>query len=512
METRGNAVLPPTGGVREGLLLYNTLSRQKELFRPVVEGRVGMYVCGPTVYGDAHLGHARPAITFDLLFRYLQHLGYKVRYVRNITDVGHLEHDADEGEDKIAKKARLEQLEPMEVAQYYTNRFHDAMRALNCLPPSIEPHATGHIIEQIQLVREILDNGYAYESQGSVYFDVEKYNERYRYGKLSGRNLTDVINNSRELDGVSEKRNQVDFALWKAAQPEHIMRWPSPWSDGFPGWHCECTAMGRKYLGSHFDIHGGGMDLVFPHHECEIAQAVASQGDDMVKYWMHCNMITIGGQKMGKSLGNFITLNEFFTGTHEKLTQAYSPMTVRFFILQAHYRSTVDFSNEALQAAEKGLQRLQQAIADLKRITAEAQSDAETHRVATELRQKCYDAMNDDLASPTVISLLFEAASTVNRVLDHKGTISAADLDELSATMRLFAEDILGLLPQAEAQGASAAREEAFGAVVDMLLEQRAKAKANKDWATSDAIRDRLADLGFIVKDTKDGATWTLNK
>ena len=512
METRGNAVLPPTGGVREGLLLYNTLSRQKELFRPVVEGRVGMYVCGPTVYGDAHLGHARPAITFDLLFRYLQHLGYKVRYVRNITDVGHLEHDADEGEDKIAKKARLEQLEPMEVAQYYTNRFHDAMRALNCLPPSIEPHATGHIIEQIQLVREILDNGYAYESQGSVYFDVEKYNERYRYGKLSGRNLTDVINNSRELDGVSEKRNQVDFALWKAAQPEHIMRWPSPWSDGFPGWHCECTAMGRKYLGSHFDIHGGGMDLVFPHHECEIAQAVASQGDDMVKYWMHCNMITIGGQKMGKSLGNFITLNEFYTGTHEKLTQAYSPMTVRFFILQAHYRSTVDFSNEALQAAEKGLQRLQQAIADLKRITAEAQSDAETHRVATELRQKCYDAMNDDLASPTVISLLFEAASTVNRVLDHKGTISAADLDELSATMRLFAEDILGLLPQAEAQGASAAREEAFGAVVDMLLEQRAKAKANKDWATSDAIRDRLADLGFIVKDTKDGATWTLNK
>ena len=515
METRGNEVLPPTGGVREGLFIYNTLSRTKELFRPLVEGRVGMYVCGPTVYGDAHLGHARPAITFDLLFRYLQHLGYKVRYVRNITDVGHLEHDADEGEDKIAKKARLEQLEPMEVAQYYTNRFHDAMRALNCLPPSIEPHATGHIIEQIQLVKEILANGYAYESQGSVYFDVEKYNEHHRYGKLSGRNLTDVINNSRELDGVGEKHNQLDFALWKCAQPEHIMRWPSPWSDGFPGWHCECTAMGRKYLGNHFDIHGGGMDLVFPHHECEIAQAVASQGDDMVKYWMHCNMITIGGQKMGKSLGNFITLNEFFTGSHEKLSQAYSPMTVRFFILQAHYRSTVDFSNEALQAAEKGLQRLMTAIADLKRITPEAESDAETHKVASELRQKCYDAMNDDLASPTVISHLFEACSTINRVLDHKGTISAADLEELSGTMHLFAEEILGLLPAATAgagDSASAAREEAFGHVVDMLLQQRAIAKANKDWATSDRIRDELTALGFAIKDTKDGATWTLNK
>ena len=350
------------------LFIYNTLTRRKEHFVPLSEPMVGMYVCGPTVYGDPHLGHTRPAITFDVLFRYLQQLGYKVRYVRNITDVGHLEHDADEGEDKIAKKARLEQLEPMEVAQYYTNRFHDAMRALNCLPPSIEPHATGHIIEQIELVKEILKNGYAYESQGSVYFDVEKYNEKYRYGRLSGRNLTDVINNSRELDGQSEKHNQVDFALWKAAQPEHIMRWPSPWSDGFPGWHCECTAMGRKYLGSHFDIHGGGMDLVFPHHECEIAQAVASQGSDIVNYWMHCNMVTIGGQKMGKSLGNFITLNEFFTGTHEKLSQAYSPMTIRFFILQAHYRSTVDFSNEALQAAEKGLEKLQNAIADLDRI------------------------------------------------------------------------------------------------------------------------------------------------
>ena len=512
--------------MKQPLLIYNTLSRSKVLFTPVVEGRVGMYVCGPTVYGDAHLGHARPAITFDLLFRYLQHIGYKVRYVRNITDVGHLEHDADEGEDKIAKKARLEQLEPMEVAQYYTNRFHDAMRALNCLPPSIEPHATGHIIEQIQLVKEILNNGYAYESQGSVYFDVEKYNEKYKYGKLSGRNLTDVINNSRELDGQSEKHNQVDFALWKCAQPEHIMRWPSPWSDGFPGWHCECTAMGRKYLGNHFDIHGGGMDLVFPHHECEIAQAVASQGDDMVKYWMHCNMVTIGGQKMGKSLGNFITLNEFFTGSHEKLTQAYSPMTIRFFILQAHYRSTVDFSNEALQAAEKGLQRLMTAIADLKRISPAKESDAETHKVVSELRQKCYDAMNDDLASPTVISHLFEACSTINRVLtapsrpprggeDKLPGISKEDLEELSSTMHLFAEDILGLsaLPSTGGAGSgTSAREEAFGHVVDMLLEQRAIAKANKDWATSDKIRNELNALGFEIKDGKDGATWTLNR
>ena len=353
------------------LTIYNTLDRKKELFVPLHAPHVGMYVCGPTVYGDAHLGHARPAkraaITFDLLFRYLTHLGYKVRYVRNITDVGHLEHDADDGEDKIAKKARLEQLEPMEVAQYYINRYHKAMEALNVLSPSIEPHASGHIIEQIELVKEILKNGYAYVSEGSVYFDVEKYNKDYHYGKLSGRNLDDVLNTTRELDGQAEKHNPADFALWKCAQPEHIMRWPSPWSDGFPGWHAECTAMGKKYLGEHFDIHGGGMDLIFPHHECEIAQSVASQGNDMVHYWMHNNMITINGQKMGKSYGNFINLDEFFNGTHKLLTQAYSPMTIRFFILQAHYRSTVDFSNEALQAAEKGLSRLMEAV-DIKQL------------------------------------------------------------------------------------------------------------------------------------------------
>ena len=465
-----------------------------------------MYVCGPTVYGDAHLGHARPAITFDILFRYLTHLGYKVRYVRNITDVGHLEHDADDGEDKIAKKARLEQLEPMEVVQYYLNRYHKAMEALNVLPPSIEPHASGHIIEQIQLVKEILKNGYAYESQGSVYFDVAKYNKDHHYGKLSGRNLDDVINTTRELDGQQEKHNPADFALWKCAQPEHIMRWPSPWSDGFPGWHCECTAMGRKYLGETFDIHGGGMDLIFPHHECEIAQSVASQGHDMVRYWMHNNMITINGQKMGKSLGNFITLDEFFTGSNKLLAQAYSPMTIRFFILQAHYRSTVDFSNEALQAAEKGLERLMEGVKNLERITP---SKTTTGIEPAGLREKCYEAMNDDLNTPIVISHLFDAIRMINTVIDKKATISADDLAELKSVFHTFVFDILGLKAEAEN---NAAREEAFGKVVDMLLEQRMQAKANKDWATSDKIRDTLAALGFEVKDTKDGFTWKLNK
>ena len=490
------------------LFIYNTLSRSKELFRPLNEGHVGMYVCGPTVYGDAHLGHARPAITFDLVFRYLKHLGYKVRYVRNITDVGHLEHDADEGEDKIAKKAKLEQLEPMEVAQHYTNRFHEAMAALGCLPPSIEPHATGHIIEQETLGRQSLDAGYAYESNGSVYVDVEKYNKDHKYGILSGRNLEDVINASRQLDGVGEKRNQVDFALWKKAQPEHIMRWPSPWGDGFPGWHCECTAMGRKYLGQQFDIHGGGMDLVFPHHECEIAQAVASQGKPMVKYWMHNNMITINGQKMGKSLGNFITLSQFFTGDHEKLDQAYSPMTIRFFILQAHYRSTVDFSNEALQASQKGLERLMEAFAQIERVEP-TEGGALTEAYAEELTQKCYEALDDDFNSPIVISHLFDACRTINQLVDRKQTITPSGLEALRQTLNVFVHDILGL--RTEAQGGSQ-REEAFSAAVDMLLELRAKAKAAKDWATSDAIRDRLAELGFEVKDTKEGATWRLAK
>lgn len=496
--------------MEQNLLIYNTLTRSKELFKPLHAPHVGMYVCGPTVYGDPHLGHARPAITFDVLFRYLKHLGYKVRYVRNITDVGHLEHDADEGEDKIEKKARLEQLEPMEIAQYYTNRYHAAMEALNVLPPSIEPHATGHIIEQEQLVKQILDNGYAYISNGSVYFDIEKYNHDHKYGVLSGRNLTDMINNSRELNGVGEKKNQVDFALWKRAMPEHIMRWPSPWSDGFPGWHCECTAMGRKYLGDEFDIHGGGMDLIFPHHECEIAQAVAAMGHPMVHYWMHNNMITINGQKMGKSLGNFITLEQFFKGTSAQLEQPYSPMTIRFFILSAHYRGTLDFSNEALQAAEKGYNRLMDVFAELDRIQPADHSDEAVHEFVEQLPQKCYDAMNDDLQTPLVISHLFEACRIVNSIANHQASISSDDLEKLTNTMSTFAFDLLGLK---KTQGNdNSKREEAYGKVVEMVLKLRQKAKEAKDWATSDQIRDELTKAGFEVKDTKDGVSWKLDK
>ena len=462
-----------------------------------------MYVCGPTVYGDGHLGHARPAITFDILFRYLQNIGYKVRYVRNITDVGHLENDADQGEDKIAKKARLEELEPMEVVQYYLNRYHKAMEALNVLPPSIEPHASGHIIEQIEYVKKIFDAGYAYESNGSVYFDVEKYNKDHNYGKLSGRNIEELLNTTRELDGQQEKKNSFDFALWKKASPEHIMRWPSPWSDGFPGWHLECSAMGQKYLGEKFDIHGGGMDLLFPHHECEIAQSVAAQGHECVNYWMHNNMITINGQKMGKSLGNFITLDQFFTGDHPSLAQAYSPMTIRFFILMAHYRSTVDFSNEALQAAEKGLNRLLEAYNNIQKITPSAKSTVDV----APLRQKMFDAMNDDLNSPIVISHLFECANIINRVIAGNDTIDAASLEELKAVMSLFMFDILGLK---NSEAAAGGNDETYGQVVDMVLQLRNQAKANKDWATADLIRNRLAELGFQVKDTKDGVEWKL--
>ena len=484
------------------LFIYNTLTRRKEHFVPLNEPMVGMYVCGPTVYGDPHLGHTRPAITFDVLFRYLQQLGYKVRYVRNITDVGHLEHDADEGEDKIAKKARLEQLEPMEVAQYYTNRYHAAMQSLNVLPPSIEPHATGHIIEQEELVKQIMANGYVYESNGSIYFDIEAYNRDHRYGVLSGRNLDDIMNASRELEGVGEKHNQADFALWKKAQPEHIMRWPSPWSDGFPGWHCECTAMGRKYLGKHFDIHGGGMDLVFPHHECEIAQAVASQGDEMVHYWMHNNMITINGQKMGKSLGNFITLEQFFTGDHPALTQAYTPMTIRFFILQAHYRGTVDFSNEALQAAEKALERMLDGWHRLNALSAAAQSSVKLE----DFRQRCADAMNDDLNTPTVIATLFDACKVINQANDGHASLSQADIDELKSIFQTYLFDVLGIRDDSE--GGDSVNLEPYRQAVDLLLEMRCTAKANKDWTTSDLIRDKLSEFGFEVKDTKDGFEW----
>ncbi len=484
------------------LLIYNTLHRRKELFVPLHAPHVGMYVCGPTVYGDAHLGHARPAITFDIVYRYLTHLGYKVRYVRNITDVGHLENDADEGEDKVAKKARLEQLEPMEVVQYYMNRYHKAMEALNVLPPSIEPQASGHIIEQIAFVQKILDAGYAYESEGSVYFDVEKYNRDHHYGVLSGRNIEDMRENTRELDGQSEKRHSIDFALWKKAAPEHIMRWPSPWSVGFPGWHLECSAMGTKYLGEEFDIHGGGMDLIFPHHEAEIAQSCAGLGHDSVKYWMHNNMITINGQKMGKSLGNFITLDEFFTGNHELLTQAYAPMTIRFFILQAHYRSTVDFSNEALQASEKGLERLLEGYTRLQKLKPSAQSSVDV----AGLRAKCEEAMCDDLNTPMVISHLFEALKAVNLVHDGKATLSADDLTELQSVFHLFVEDLLGL-QTADSLGTGL---EAYKKAVDLLLDIRMEAKRNKDWATSDKIRNELTAIGFDIKDTKDGVEWKL--
>lgn len=485
--------------------IYNSLTRKKEEFKPLHEGKVGMYVCGPTVYGDAHLGHARPAITFDLLFRYLRYLGYKVRYVRNITDVGHLEHDADEGEDKIAKKARLEQLEPMEVVQYYLNRYHHDMELLNVLPPSIEPHASGHIIEQIEFVKKILEAGYAYESNGSVYFDVEKYNKKYNYGVLSGRSVEDMLSTTRELDGQEEKRNTFDFALWKKAQNGHIMRWPSPWSDGFPGWHLECSTMGTKYLGEEFDIHGGGMDLLFPHHECEIAQSVAALGHSTVRYWMHNNMITINGQKMGKSLGNFITLEELFSGNHALLNRAYDPMTIRFFVLQAHYRSTVDFSNDALEAAEKGLKRMVEAYERLSKIEASSASSVDVKG----LRERCAKAMDDDLNSPMVIAELFDVSKAINTVYDGKGTLSSEDLTELKDVFKTYLIDILGLRVNATLTEDNN-RSAAMRGAVDLLLRYRQKAKENKDWATSDEIRNELQSLGFTLKDTKDHTDWSL--
>ncbi len=484
------------------ITLYNTLTRTKQEFQPINAPHVGIYVCGPTVYGDPHLGHARPAITFDLLFRYLQAEGYKVRYVRNVTDVGHLEHDADEGEDKIAKKARLEQLEPMEVAHYYTERYHRAMDSLGVLTPSIEPHASGHIIEQIEFVKKILDAGYAYESNGSVYFDVEAYDKKFHYGKLSGRNLDDIVTNTRALDGQSDKRNSFDFALWKKASPEHIMRWPSPWGDGFPGWHMECSAMSTKYLGEQFDIHGGGMDLMFPHHECEIAQSTAALGHDSARYWVHNNMISINGQKMGKSLGNFITLEEVFTGAHKLLAQSYSPMTVRFFILQAHYRSTLDFSNEALQAAEKGLDRLMKGVEALGKVKPSAYSSVNV----AELAERCEAAMGDDLNSPMVISALFDWVRIFNSFVDGTHTVTAEDLETLKTTVQRWVFDILGLRNEKAQSGAG----DMVTPLVNMLLDMRMEAKAAKNWALSDQIRDRLTAIGIRVKDRKDGYDWEI--
>ena len=491
--------------VRKNLSLYNTRTRKREVFAPVHPPHVGMYVCGPTVYGDAHLGHARPAVTFDLLFRYLRHLDYKVRYVRNITDVGHLEQDADEGEDKVAKKARLEELEPMEVVQHYMLRYHRDMDKLNVLPPSIEPLASGHIIEQIELVKKILERGYGYESEGSVYFDIAEYNKENNYGVLSGRDVEEMLSNTRELDGQSEKRNSADFALWKSAKPEHIMRWPSPWSQGFPGWHCECTAMGRKYLGDTIDIHGGGMDLIFPHHECEIAQAVASEGHEIVLYWVHNNMVTVNGKKMGKSLGNFITLEEFFEGSHELLTQAFTPMTIRFFMLQAHYRSTVDFSNEALQASAKGMERLMDAYRALDEMKTSAESG---HLPIQDYFDACYSAMNDDMNSPMVIAQLFEAAKRINAAKAGDEAMGAEDVEGLKALFDTFLFEILGM--QKPGEGESKGHEEAFSGAMELLLRLRAEAKSKKDWETSDKIRDELTRLGFEIKDTKEGAEWKL--
>ncbi len=483
-------------------VIYNTLTRKKEDFKPLVEGKVGLYVCGPTVYSDSHLGHARPNITFDLLFRYLTFLGYKVRYVRNITDVGHLEDEVEEtGEDKISKKARLEQLEPMEVVQKYMNTFHHNMEQLNVLPPSIEPRASGHIIEQQLMIESILKNGFGYENNGSVYFDVEKYNKEYKYGKLSGRNLDDIKANTRQLDGQSEKTNSFDFALWKKASPEHIMRWPSKWGEGFPGWHLECSAMSTKYLGEQFDIHGGGMDLTFPHHECEIAQSTASLGHETVRYWMHNNMITIDGQKMARSLGNFITLQELFTGKHKLLKQAYSPMTIRFFILQAHYRSTIDFSNEALQAAEKGLERLMNAVKTLDELSPSEKSSMD---IST-LKEKCFAALNDDLNSPIAISHLFDGVRMINSVKAGTEKISANDLTELKSFYHSMVFDILGLKQE---QATDSGESEILKGTVELLIKIRNEAKANKDWSTSDKIRNELNEIGIELKDTKDGVEW----
>lgn len=488
---------------KEKLSVYNTLSRNKEEFQPLNDPFVGMYVCGPTVYGEAHLGHARSALTFDTIYRFLKFLGYKVRYVRNITDVGHLENDSDSGEDKIEKKARLEQLEPMEIAQFYTKKYLDAMDSMNVLRPNIQPHATGHIIEQIEIVQTLLDKGYAYESNGSVYFDVIKYNnDTHKYGILSNRVIDEMIANTRELDGQSEKRNPADFALWKKASPEHIMRWPSPWSDGFPGWHLECTAMSRKYLGKQFDIHGGGLDLLFPHHESEIAQSVCAFDCEPAKYWLHNNMITIGGQKMGKSLGNFITLSEFFSGNHQKLDKAYSPMTIRFFILQAHYRSTLDFSNEALAAAEKGMKKMFEAQKKIDVLPIADKTSVDFDGVF----KKCVEAMCDDFNTPVAIANMFEVCRLINLVADKKETISQADKDALKENFAIVFNDILGMKGEQTDNSLNV-----IELLMDVILSLRSEARANKDWAKSDLIRDELSKAGITIKDGKDGASWTMD-
>ena len=480
--------------------ITNTLTRKKEEFVPIDPPHVGLYVCGPTVYSDVHLGNVRSFLTFDVLYRWLTHLGYKVRYVRNITDVGHLVGDVDEGEDKIAKRARLERLEPMELVHKYTVGFHKVMDVFNIISPSIEPTATGHLIEQIEMVKRIIDNGFAYEVNGSVYFDVPKFAEKYNYGELSGRKIDELVSNTRGTEGMDEKRSPLDFAIWKKADKGHIMKWPSPWGEGFPGWHLECSAMSTKYLGLTFDIHGGGMDLKFPHHECEIAQSIAADGVPPVRYWMHGNMLTVNGRKMAKSEGNGFTPEELITGKHKLLERGYSPMTVRFFMLQCHYASTLDFSNEALQAAEKGFHRLMGAMDALEKLRPSGEGNAEIDRIA----ERCYVAMNDDLNTPVMIAELFEAARIINSSRDGRSPLSQENIDRLKELMHSMIFDVLGLKREAEHAG----DDEAMDRVMRMVIEMRAKAKADRDFATSDLIRDKLAEVGIVLKDTKEGTTW----
>ncbi len=486
----------------QSLKIYNSISKQKETFVPVTKGNVGMYVCGPTVYSNVHLGNVRTFMSFDMVFRYLQHLEYKVRYVRNITDAGHMENDADEGEDKIAKKARIEKIEPMEVVQRYTLDFHGILQKLNNLPPSIEPTATGHIVEQIELIKEILNKGLAYEINGSVYFDVLKYNENKTYGVLSGRKIEDAIHNTRVLDGQSEKKNPQDFALWKKASPQHIMRWPSPWGDGFPGWHLECTAMSTKYLGEQFDIHGGGMDLKFPHHECEIAQAEACNGKNPVNFWMHANMLTLNGQKMSKSTGNNILPDEIFSGENTILSKPFAPAVVRFFMMQAHYRSILDFSSDALEASEKGYNKLVEALKSLESLTEGAHSTFDV----LQWKQQCYDAMNDDFNTPILISNLFEAVKQINLLKENKASLTKSDLEEFRTTLKAFVYDVLGLVTEVVSEGS-----DKLEGVVNMLINMRKQARDNRDWALSDQIRDELKALGIQLKDAKEGTSFIID-
>lgn len=492
------------------LLIQNSLTGEKEAFEPLHAPHVGMYVCGPTVYSNVHLGNVRTFLTFDIVFRYLTFIGYQVRYVRNITDVGHLTDDGDQGEDKVAKKARLENLEPMEVVQRYTNDFRDVMRVFNIMPPSIEPSATGHIVEQIEMIKAILDRGYAYESKGSVYFNVRKFAADYPYGELSGRKIDELMSATRELDGQDEKRDALDFALWKKADESHLMHWPSPWSKGFPGWHLECSVMSTKYLGERFDIHGGGMDLKFPHHECEIAQNVGANGEARpVNYWMHGNMLTVNGRKMAKSEGNGFTPEELITGNHKLLERGYSPMVVRFFMLGGHYGSTLDFSNEALQAAEKGYERMMQAFSGLDRVAAGSVA-AEVDLAAW--RTRCFDAMNDDFNTPKLIATLFEGVKWANAAKASQLSLNTEQLETLRTTFQDFAFTVMGLdgegkpaSPDSAADGAMAPQ------LLDLLVQLRTDAKSNKDWGTADAIRDALSSLGVSIKDSKDGSTWNLD-